>query len=148
MECKVDSFNGSSTVTDVNIQSFLAIIEERSNEILSAYHNLKSQGHIKTTGNSDAGLNNQFLPPSSLTPSILGVGPSIPMGGDPISVNPPKLTDYASDEVSNEDCETRPLTRDEIQSKALSWNQLQRGNYKMKQPMETKKKKRSKAIRY
>ena len=127
--------------------NFLAIIEERSNEILSAYHNLKSQGHLTNSVSSNANLNNPLIPTSSSKPSILGVGPSAPMGRDPISVNPPKLADYASDEGSSEDCETRPLTRDEIQSKTLSWNEHQRGNHKVKKPMETKKTKRNKALR-
>ena len=49
-------------------------------------------------------------------PSILGIGPSVPMGSEPLSVNPPKLADYSSDDGSADDGDPRPLTRDEINS--------------------------------
>ena len=88
---------------------FLGIIEQRSNEILSAYHNLKLQ-------NRKAGRYSIDSTPSASTQSILGFGPSIPMGSVPISINPPKLTDYASDDGSIDECDARPLTRNEIRN--------------------------------
>merc|ERR1712159_330876 len=54
-------------------------------------------------------------------PSVLGMGPTTPMGQDLIHVNPPKLEDYSSeDEDEDEDEETRPLTREELKAKTLN----------------------------
>jgi hypothetical protein len=52
-------------------------------------------------------------------PSVLGMGPTTPMGQDLIHVNPPKLEDYSSEEEDDND-DTRPLTRDEIKAKTLT----------------------------
>merc|ERR1712238_372543 len=51
--------------------------------------------------------------------NILGAGPELPMVGDPISVNPPRFTDYSSDEYSADDGDgiSRPLTREELNLK-------------------------------
>ena len=52
-------------------------------------------------------------------PSVLGMGPTTPMGQDLIHVNPPKLEDYSSEEEEDDD-DARPLTRDEIKAKTLT----------------------------
>ena len=52
-------------------------------------------------------------------PSVLGMGPTTPMGQDLIHVNPPKLEDYSSEEEDDND-DTQPLTRDEIKAKTLT----------------------------
>jgi len=83
---------------------FLGVIEQRTNEILSAYHKIKLQG-----GTSNEGLSMPFS-----KPSILGIGPTVPMGGEPLSVNPPKLADYSSDDGSSDEKDLRPLTREEV----------------------------------
>ena len=89
---------------------YLAAIEERANAIISDYAEVKvrqreeAQDEIQDTGPM---------------PSVLGMGPTTPMGQDLIHVNPPKLEDYSSEEEDDND-DTRPLTRDEIKAKTLT----------------------------
>ena len=52
---------------------------------------------------------------------VLGVGPKVPMGKDVISVTPPRLDDYSSDDEDASDEEmARPFTRDELKERTLS----------------------------
>lgn len=89
---------------------FLGIIEQKTNEILSAYHNyVKSKS---TEESNDPGLQTSSEStkhgPVSFRPSILGVGPSAPMGAETLFVNPPKLADYSSDDGSGDEGDARP----------------------------------------
>lgn len=123
MDCKTESLVESALVTDTNLVHFLGVIEERTNEILLTYHNLKSKG-LLVPGVSSldpiGGWNHEInskIKSSLLSPSILGVGPSAPMGREPLSVHPPKCTDYSSEEESSvyDNDVARPLTREEMQ---------------------------------
>jgi len=136
LDCKNDMPGGSS-VTDANMLHFLGLIEQRTNEILSMYHkmNTRNDGQssvslsatdliIQKTGGQETSEEDRggpILPRSS----ILGIGPCVPMGSEPIHVNPPKLADYSSDENSGGEeggdvglsSAPRPLRRDEIKNK-------------------------------
>jgi len=136
-------------VTEANIMQFLGIIEQRTNEILqmwAAY--LQRNGESKLDGNIDdhadgmpinpgspfhsppisPGVNSVVGPLSGTSPrnhhpvvSILGNGPTIPMGQDSVQINPPNLADYSSDEASDdeEDQTYRPLTHHELKIKTI-----------------------------
>ena len=95
--------------------SYLAIIEEQCNTIIKDYVAVKARQHKQTS--AEAADVAGAAPP----PSVLGMGPTTPMGQDLIHVNPPKLEDYSSEEEDDDDeGETRPLTRDELKAKTLN----------------------------
>ena len=103
-----------SSVTEANMIQFLGIIEQRTNEILAVYHNIKTKEKQRyALKDSTKG---------AATPNVLGLGPTIPMGQDLIHINPPKLEEFSSDEENSdaEDDATKPLTRDELKTKTLS----------------------------
>ena len=58
---------------------------------------------------------------------MLGTGPKIPMGKDAVTVNPPKLDEFQTEEEEEEEDDTRPFTREELKNKTLSLLQ-KRGN--------------------
>ena len=104
-----------SAVTEANMLQYLAIIEEQCNTIIKDYVGVKAR-HAKQTSAENADQSTQAAPPS-----VLGMGPTTPMGQDLIHVNPPKLEDYSSEEEDDDDeGETRPLTRDELKAKTLN----------------------------
>ncbi|KAH8073772.1 hypothetical protein JL720_10843 [Aureococcus anophagefferens] len=104
-----------SSVTEANMLSYLAIIEEQCNTIIKDYVAVKARQHKQTS--AEAADVAGAAPP----PSVLGMGPTTPMGQDLIHVNPPKLEDYSSEEEDDDDeGETRPLTRDELKAKTLN----------------------------
>lgn len=154
---------GGMLVTEANMVHYLGVIEQRTNEIYSAYrHYFGSNDNDHITGNTNNNLkiigarSNYDLIASRFSPShrplqanhrnlkhkklnilntitssnfnastsgiannssatatvlktpsnksninILGVGPSAPMGSEPLFVNPPKLTDYSSSSDSD-----------------------------------------------
>lgn len=99
-------------ITETNMLYFLGIIEERTNEILSSYHKMKSKSRLNET------LDTSQVSSSS---NILGAGPTIPMDKDPIFVNPPKIADYSSDDDSVEDeDQARPLTVEELKNGSVA----------------------------
>ena len=132
---------------------YLGVIEQRTNSILSQYHSFNVRDQSVTYQDSIGDFSRGLDESSNLAqdknrglntiedtiPScsdILGVGPSLPMGSDPIFVNPPKLADYSSDEGSGDEggdgggvsgTGTRPFTLDELKVKATArMNQNQR----------------------
>ena len=141
------------SITDTNVLQFLGLIEERTNEILSKYQGCFARD-IKILGqcgvsqlpseiaeaeneisNSFSGINQENSNEKYLMPSVLGVGPEVPIGGgDQIYVNPPRLTDYSSDDNSLDEVEGsesvyfRPFTRDELKNKAVDRINQQRKN--------------------
>ena len=129
LNCKSD-IRGDISITETNMLYFLGIIEQRTNEILSTYYTLKSLEQSTLFDGTDDGFDG-ILPLSehpaapttrslSMGQHILGIGPTVPMGKEQISVNPPKLSDYSSDDGSvdgDRTSSTRPFTRDEIRSK-------------------------------
>eukprot|EP00814_Leptocylindrus_danicus_P000901 CAMPEP_0116005004 /NCGR_PEP_ID=MMETSP0321-20121206/920_1 /TAXON_ID=163516 /ORGANISM="Leptocylindrus danicus var. danicus, Strain B650" /LENGTH=554 /DNA_ID=CAMNT_0003473375 /DNA_START=1314 /DNA_END=2978 /DNA_ORIENTATION=+ len=111
LECK----HGESEalhVTETNMLYFLGIIEERTNEILSTYHKMKSKSRLNET------LDTSHVSSSS---NILGAGPTTPMDKDPIFVNPPKIADCSSDDDSIDDDDlARPLTVEELKNRSVA----------------------------
>ncbi|GBG32774.1 Coiled-coil domain-containing protein 63 [Hondaea fermentalgiana] len=134
-------------VTEANIMQFLGIIEQRTNEILQmwAAYSRRQLPNSPNGGNpGDLGLGGDldnegpgspllspgspFSPgspggpgsPSNALVSILGQGPTAPMGQDTVQINPPSLNEYSSDEGSDdEDHEYRPLTHQELKIKTM-----------------------------
>ncbi|KDO30824.1 hypothetical protein SPRG_04725 [Saprolegnia parasitica CBS 223.65] len=112
---------GENIVTDVNMMQYLGMVEQRTNEILQQYaHFQKSRA---------AGLDLVENPvlghglSSHQLHAVLGIGPPMPMGGEPLQINPPNLEDYSSDEDEMVDHGVsdgmHPLTRDELKLRTL-----------------------------
>lgn len=129
LEIDDDNFN-DPLITESNMVHYLGVIEQRANEILKQYAEIRSAllqpshsiGQFATE--SSAVLTHDSSPSplklATLT-SVLGVGPKVPMGQDLLHVNPPKLDDYQSeDEEEDEEEDARPLTRDELKSRTLT----------------------------
>ena len=110
-ECPRTAAFADSAVTENNMLDYLAAIEERANAIISDYAEVKLRQREEAQ--------DDFQEDTGPMPSVLGMGPTTPMGQDLIHVNPPKLEDYSSEEEDDND-DTRPLTRDEIKAKTLT----------------------------
>lgn len=109
------SDNLLAAVTEANMLPYLAIIEERINELIKKYATIKSRQAKAAASAADP------IRDVPVVPSVLGIGPTTPMGQELIHVNPPKLEDYSSEEDDDDDeGETRPLTRDELKAKTLN----------------------------
>eukprot|EP00428_Durinskia_dybowskii_P078286 CAMPEP_0170356416 /NCGR_PEP_ID=MMETSP0117_2-20130122/1162_1 /TAXON_ID=400756 /ORGANISM="Durinskia baltica, Strain CSIRO CS-38" /LENGTH=629 /DNA_ID=CAMNT_0010610515 /DNA_START=40 /DNA_END=1929 /DNA_ORIENTATION=- len=132
-------------VTEVNMVHNLGLIEQKANQLLQHYNQVRqllqappsasskavaktpfsTGGYSGMGGMDDADLNEQELGASQNLVTVLGTGPKVPMGQELLHVNPPKSEDYRSDESDNEDDgDTRPLTRDELKHRTL--NKLQK----------------------
>lgn len=122
---------------------FLGFIEEQTNIILGNYHKLKKQNCSDGQNPFDATPEisphfssdcmsllsaNKILEDQKWT-NILGSGPKLPMVEKDqltLNVNPPRLTDYSSDEFSIDDDEgtgtsaTRPLRIEEVKARTLN----------------------------
>jgi coiled-coil domain-containing protein 63/114 len=119
-----------STVTEANMMQYLGMIEQRTNEILQSFAGLKVAQAQSAAAREASGVDTLEDPSAageadeSATPqavlAIMGMGPPTPMGQDLISVDPPNLEDYSSDDDSDEDDDdARPLTREELKAKTL-----------------------------
>lgn len=117
-------------VTESNMVHYLGLIEQKSNQSLQRYAEIKQallQGAMGPSPHASlaSGESKEQSSPSRPMASILGTGPKVPMGQELLHVNPPKLDDYQSDDEEDEDDEdTRPLTREELKTRTL--NRLQR----------------------
>lgn len=69
-----------------------------------------------------------IVSPSKSLVTILGTGPTVPMGQDVVQIQPPGLDDYSTDDGSDDDA--RPLTREELTARTL--NKMQRQSSKDK----------------
>lgn len=69
-----------------------------------------------------------IMSPSKSLVTILGTGPTVPMGQDIVQIQPPGLDDYSTDDGSEDDA--RPLTREELKARTL--NKMQRQSSKDK----------------
>mmetsp|Transcript_61948 Transcript_61948/g.72442 ORF Transcript_61948/g.72442 Transcript_61948/m.72442 type:complete len:551 (+) Transcript_61948:282-1934(+) len=112
LKCK-SNIPGTVSVTEGNMLHYLGLIEQRTNELLSMYHSMKSFDQPSSKNIESASFSST---------NILGAGPSAPMGTEPIHVNPPKLADYSSDDqsVDDGDGKTRPFSLKEIKGKTAS----------------------------
>ena len=122
--CKSEMLQDAS-VTEANMLQFLGIIEQRTNEILAVYHNIKAKERQRYAEKDST--------KGAATPNVLGIGPTIPMGQDLIHINPPKLEEFSSDEEGSdaEDEGTKPLTRDELKTKTFA--RIGKGSKKRKE---------------
>ena len=68
--------------------------------------------------------------PSKSLVTVLGTGPTVPMGQDMVQVNPPGLDDYSSDDASDDDA--RPFTREELKARTATRMQRQPSKEKSK----------------
>mmetsp|Transcript_61910 Transcript_61910/g.106372 ORF Transcript_61910/g.106372 Transcript_61910/m.106372 type:complete len:548 (+) Transcript_61910:1-1644(+) len=125
-----DSSGFATAVTEANILQYLGIIEQRCNDVLQQYAACQQKERARLFANKgdlvggDDEEGSDAVGAMSGTQaalSVLGAGPTTPMGQDLIHVNPPKLDDYSSDEEDDEEeSDLRPLTRDELKAKALN----------------------------
>mmetsp|Transcript_35971 Transcript_35971/g.113038 ORF Transcript_35971/g.113038 Transcript_35971/m.113038 type:complete len:515 (-) Transcript_35971:102-1646(-) len=93
----VEEMLGNQGVTESNMMQYLGIIEQRTNEILQMY--------AASQAANDPGLLVQN--------SVESVAPM------KLSIAPPGLNDYDSDDDSEQDNDERPLTREELTRKTL-----------------------------
>lgn len=139
LEIDVDNFN-DPIVTESNMVYYLGLVEQKSNEILRNYseirqgllgpnasaalsHMIASDSHGAKHSNANANASDVITSPSKVLTltSVLGVGPKVPMGQDLLHVNPPKLDDYQSDDDDDEDeDDARPFTREEMKARTIS----------------------------
>lgn len=117
-----------AVVTEANIMQFLGIIEQRTNEILQMWAATNSAKGVDGDDNSSSAIvqsnsgaaAEQSKAHSAALLSILGQGPTTPMGKQAVQINPPNLEDYSSDEESdNSESESRPLTHAELKLKTM-----------------------------
>jgi len=115
---------GTGGVTEGNIMTYLGLIEQRTNEMLSMYNNV-----VKQHDGSAEEL-------SRMGSSMLG--PQSAPGTTHIAILPPTTGDeYEEEEESEDEDETRPLTRDELKAKA----QKTMSKKEMKKPKKVRVKK-------
>lgn len=113
LDCKLgDEESGGIALTTDSILHYLGLIEERTMEIISNYQRMKEvSGRRQETGAASFGRDLRLED----YPGIAGA--------EPVTVNPPRLLDYSSDESGDEDAD-RPLYRavleKKISSRALS----------------------------
>jgi len=97
---------GTGGVTEGNIMTYLGLIEQRTNEMLSMYLQLHKQTEIAGDDLHRTGMGAVS-------------GPQSAPGSTHIAILPPTTGDeYEEEEESEEEDETRPLTRDELKAKA------------------------------
>ncbi|RHY31791.1 hypothetical protein DYB32_004501 [Aphanomyces invadans] len=126
---------GDNIVTEVNMMQYLGMIEQRTNEILHLYAAFQKSRNASVdvpidataalptahaTGSTAATAPGHGVS-SHLLHAVLGIGPTAPMGGDPLQINPPNLEDYSSDEEESieQTDQMHPLSRDELKLKTL-----------------------------
>jgi coiled-coil domain-containing protein 63/114 len=113
LDIEDDGF-GEPTVTESNMTHFLALVEQKANGLMQNYSDIRASLMQPIVGiDPRAGEES----PSKSLVSVLGAGPKVPMGQELLTVQPPKLDEYQSDEDDDED--TRPFTRDELKSKTI-----------------------------
>ena len=100
---------GGGGVTESNVMQYLGVIEQRTNEILQMYAAVQMQQEKKPLQESLVG--------------ILGQGPAVQAGSVKISVTAPSIRvdggELDSEGEEEEEEEDRPLTRQELQAKAM-----------------------------
>lgn len=121
LDCKFDEEEGGVSLTTDNILRYLGIIEERAMEIISGHHRMKEKAADNNTAD-------ETLP--------LGLDAFLGASSEPVSVNPPRLLDYSTDDESGDDGSVvRPQHRasmnySKIASRASSVGTGGRGNRK------------------
>ena len=102
---------GNQGVTESNMMQYLGIIEQRTNEIMQMYAAVKMQENGQDISSADS---------QAELASILGHGPAVPLGAGEVKVTPPSAgDDVDSEELSEDEEDDRPLTREELKAKTL-----------------------------
>ncbi|RHY83259.1 hypothetical protein DYB35_000905 [Aphanomyces astaci] len=125
---------GDNIVTEVNMMQYLGMVEQRTNEILHVYAAYQKHRNASVDVPPEAAAaaaahhTSGHGVSSHLLHAVLGIGPTAPMGGDPLQINPPNLEDYSSDDEENVEQadQMHPLSRDELKLKTLKG--LRRGS--------------------
>jgi chromosome segregation ATPase len=112
------SSKAPATVTEANILHYLGLIEQRCNSILQQYTAIQQREKGRQASRLDQ--DDDLGPGTHVIHSVLGTGPTVPMGQDLIHVNPPKLDDYSDEEGSDDEGDFRPFSKDELKAKALN----------------------------
>ncbi|KAL7531649.1 hypothetical protein ACHAXR_004153 [Thalassiosira sp. AJA248-18] len=127
LDCKFDEEEGGGiSITTDNILHYLGIIEERTLEIISNYQRMKEMSDKQPTI-KETSFGNDLLP--------MGLGAFLG-AAEPVSVNPPRLLDYSSDESGDEgmDSSLKPLHRSDINYSKIASRapppSMRRGNRK------------------
>lgn len=104
-----DDEDKDTAIGESNILQYLSIIELKLNDMLSTY-----LGYVKSDTSTV----------ESSDPDRVTFGPDAPMNNDRnMNINPPRFTDYSSDENSGDDgCghSVHPLTYEEIKAKTMA----------------------------
>jgi len=108
LDCDVDKEEGEFSVTTDNILHYLGAIEERTMDIIANYQRVKKLSDDERANGSSCGKT--FGKDQSLGKCFALVE------AEPVSINPPRLLDYSSDESGDEgaDASLRPLHRSDI----------------------------------
>ena len=112
-------------VSEGNMLQYLGIVEQRVNDLMQQYAMVKA-ADAHAGGGMEGGDASGAL-------TVLGTGPSMPMGQDLVRVNPPRIDEFESDDedaLDDDDDDARPMTRDELKARTL--NRMHRGKHKGK----------------
>eukprot|EP01029_Cantina_marsupialis_P011830 TRINITY_DN2632_c0_g1_i2.p1 TRINITY_DN2632_c0_g1~~TRINITY_DN2632_c0_g1_i2.p1 ORF type:complete len:555 (-),score=181.17 TRINITY_DN2632_c0_g1_i2:148-1812(-) len=120
---------GNQGVTETNMMQYLGIIEQRTNEILQQYAN--AQG-VSNLNDIDVGGGGSPLITASATASH--VGPR------EMRIQPPGWGDMSSEEDSDDEADSRPLTMEELQRRTLRWQQGKAAPSPVKRPSSATRK--------
>ena len=116
LDCDVDN-DSELCINETNMLHYMGIIEEKTNTILDNYYRCKTREISRKTVETDSEKFNINQPVENAPAN----SQKQQKHSDTISVNPPKVLDYSSDEHSGDevDC-SRPLSIGEIKARALS----------------------------
>ena len=98
---------GNQGVSESNMQQYLGLIEQRTNEVLQLYATAQM---AQLGGKSDV--------PFAFN-SMLGNGPALPAGSVNISIQPPTTADDSDEESADSEDLDRPLSREELRQRTL-----------------------------
>lgn len=134
-------------ITDSNMTYYLGLVEKKTNQLMEEFGeykqymkpmltqsnksstsivSIKEDEDIDHSMNTSITMNQKILlqltsPMKNKDISLLGSGPSVPMGQELIHVNPPKVEDYTSDdEIVDENGMVRPFTIEELKSRTIN----------------------------
>ena len=111
LECEFDEKEGGISLTTDNILHYLGIIEERTMDIISNYQRMTKMSNSEKTNISSYDTAFGKNQPLGMSPGLDAL-----IGAEPVSVNPPRLLDYSSDESGDDgvDSSLKPLHRSDI----------------------------------
>ena len=117
---------GNQGVTEGNMMQYLGIIEQRTNEVLQMY--AANQQHVGGAGAHGGGGGGGAGTGGAGVDGLGGMhqGPAAPAGKVQLSVHPPTFEEMSDDGLNSDDeDETRPMTRSELQQRTAKQMQKQ-----------------------